>query len=379
MAQPNIAIFNGRLLPASETFVRAQAEGLRQFTPYYLGARRVDGLELPSDRTLVVNQGNLLGSAQEFLFKQMGFAPQFDQQVKQLQPALIHAHFGVCGALALPMAKRLQLPLIVTYHGFDACMTDAYARRDSISTKVYLRRRKTLKHEARLFIAVSQFIRDRLIQQGFPDRKIHVHYIGVDTKVFQPDLELPREPIVLFVGRLAEKKGCEYLIRAMAQVQLILSEVELVVIGDGVLRAELETLAKSSLRRYKFLGFQPSETVKGWMNRAQLLAVPSVTAPNGDSEGLPTVAVEAQAMGLPVVGSIHAGIPQAVLHEETGLLSSERDWKGLAGSILRILEDHELWQRFSLAGQTRTRTHFDLHRQTQALESLYESVIRGDL
>lgn len=379
MPNRNVIIFSGLLLPASETFIRAQGEGLQQFTAQYVGTRRVKGLDLPGDRTFVVNSGGAWGMAQEGVFKLSGSASKLRQHLRHLQPALLHAHFGVCGALALPIVQSLNLPMIVTFHGLDATMKDEYARHASLTHRVYLHRREALKQQAKLFIGVSEFVKSKLIEQGFPSDRVVAHAIGIDTHSFQLDPSVPREPVVLFVGRLTEKKGCEYLIRAMVQVQSILPDVELVVIGDGLLRTELETLAKSLLRRYKFLGLQPLEMVKSWMNRAQLLAVPSITAPNGDSEGLPTVAVEAQAMGLPVVGSIHAGIPQAILHEETGLLASERDYEGLADAMLRILKDPELWQRFSLAGQTRSRAHFNLHQQNRILENLYESVIRGDL
>lgn len=374
MSKPNLAIFSGRLLPPSETFIRAQAEGIKQFTPYYLGARFVKGLTLPRERTLVVNSGGSLGAVQEVVFKSFGFAPQFYQKVRQFNPVLIHSHFGPCGALALPLARTLKLPLIVTYHGFDSMMTDEYARQDSISTRVYLKRREALKKEAKLFIAVSEFIGSTLIQKGFPSDKIRVHYIGVDTDFFQADPKVTRESVVLFVGRLAEKKGCEYLIRAMAEVQKRVENVRLVIIGDGALRIELETLAEKLLQRYQFLGLQPSDEVKRWMNRSKLLAVPSITAKNGDSEGLPMVVVEAQSMGLPIVGSIHAGIPEAVINGETGFLVPEQDHQGLAKSILKLLEDETLWEKMSHNGKQRMQSQFNLSQQTKTLDEIYQTI-----
>lgn len=379
MSKPNIAIFSGRLLPHSETFIRTQAEGIKQFTPYYLGARFVNGLTLPRERSLVVNSGGTLGAVQEVLFKSFGFAPQFYQKVRQLNPALIHAHFGPCGALALPLAQTLKLPLIVTYHGFDAMMTDEYARQDSISTRVYLKRKDALKKEAQLFIAVSEFIRSTLIKKGFPDEKIRVHYIGVNTDFFQPNPSLKREPIVLFVGRLTEKKGCEYIIRAVSEVKKVAEDVKLVIVGDGNLREELEKLAAKLLKQYQFLGLQPIDEVKRWMNRSKILAVPSITAQNSDSEGLPMVAIEAQAMGLPVVGSIHAGIPEAIIDGETGFLVPERDEQGLAKSILSLLQDETLWQKMSQNGQQRMRLQFNLTQQTQTLDKIYQEISQKKL
>lgn len=374
-----IVFFSGLLLPSSETFIRAQGEGLQQFTPYYVGSRLVKGLSLPPERTFVVNQGGFLGAAEEVFFKLSGASSRLNRQLQQVHPALIHAHFGVCGALALPLARTLKLPMTVTFYGLDATMKDEYARRASITHRVYLRRREALKREARLFIAVSEFIKEKLLEQGFPSNKVVAHYYGVDTETFKPDPDVVREPIVLFVGRLTEKKGCEYLIQSMAKVQTQMPNAELVILGDGPLKLPLEELAKKLLYRYRFLGMQPPQIVRNWMNRSLLLAAPSVTAATGDSEGLPTVVVEAQAMGLPVVGSIHAGIPQAVIHGQTGFLVPERDWNGLAEYILRLLQDPILWQHFSLNGQERMQTSFDLHKQTRALENIYEAVLRGQL
>ncbi len=372
--KPIVVIYRLDLLPPSETFVRGQAEALQRFTPYYIGSRIVPGLPLPNERTLVVNQGGLLGRMSEVSSKLWGFATTFVEQVRNLNPVLIHAHFGLDGAVALPLARSLRIPLLITFHGFDVTVKQKHTQL-SVRQWLYLRRSEALKREARLFIAVSEFIKEKLLEQGFPPNKIVVHYIGVDTELFRPDQAVQREPVVLFVGRLVEKKGCEYLIRAMNRVQITIPDVELVVIGTGELRSSLEQLAKKTLRRYRFLGVQPPESVRTWMNRAKVFCVPSITARSGDSEAFGLVFAEAQAMGLPVVSSASGGIPEAVTHGKTGFLAAERDWEGNAAHILRLLEDKELWQQFSQSGQELVRTRFDLHNQTRALESIYDDKV----
>jgi colanic acid/amylovoran biosynthesis glycosyltransferase len=145
---------------------------------------------------------------------------------------IIHAHFGLDGVLALPLAKQLNIPLIVTFHGYYATANlgeivkknwweygqDYLSRRGQFFRELYLRKRSQLFEEADCFIAVSEFIKNKLTAQGCPENKIKVHYIGIDSDKFTPDSQINRENIVLFVGRLVEKKGCEYLIRAIAQV-----------------------------------------------------------------------------------------------------------------------------------------------------------------
>jgi colanic acid/amylovoran biosynthesis glycosyltransferase len=375
----SVILFNSHLLPPSQTFIRSLGEELQKFTPYYMGCRWVNGLELPTDRVCVINSGNTVQSINETLFKVSGLSPKLYKAIQNIQPALIHAQFGLSGALVLPLAKSLDIPLMVHFRGADATVSEAYARYSSLNHWIYFRRREALKQNTRLFITVSKFIKDKILEQGFPKDRTIAHYHGVDVKKFKPDPDILRKPIVLFVGRLTEKKGCEYLIEAMAQVQTERPDVELLLIGDGPLKAKLEALAAKHLKRFQFLGVQPAPVVRDWMNRSSLLVAPSVTALQGDSEGLPNVVLEAQAMGLPVVSTTHAGIPEAVMHGETGFLAPERDAKLLAHFSLKLLQDTELWQRFSLKGQQHMYHNFNREIQTQSLEAIYTRVIRGEI
>ncbi|WP_017719925.1 glycosyltransferase [Kamptonema formosum] len=374
--KPAAIIYWDHLLRTWETFVKSQGEELQSFVPYYVGSRRVLGLPLPEERTLVVNKGGLAGKVAEILFKVWGIAPSFYRDLRQIQPALIHAHTGGGATWAFPISQFLGIPMIVTFHGFYATVKDEYARKSFYVHQVYLRRREVLKREVRLFIAVSEFIKTKLLEQGFPPEKIRVHYIGVDLEKFKPDPAVPREPFVLFVGRLVERKGCDYLIRAMTRVQAVMPEIELVVIGEGSQRSALEKMAARSLQRYRFLGAQSPAAVKTWMNRAKVFSVPSVTVESGDCEAFGMVFAESQAMGLPAVSFASGGIPEAVRHGETGFLAAERDSQELAAYILRLLEDPTLWQQFSHNGKQRVHTLFNLQSQTRILEDIYGAVFR---
>ncbi|BAU10249.1 glycosyl transferase group 1 [Leptolyngbya sp. NIES-3755] len=370
---PTVGIYRYTLLNSSETFVRNQAEALQSFTPYYLGMRQIQGLSTAESRTLIANSGGLFGRIKEYSTV-LGIDAQFIQKVKAISPKLIHAHFGIDGAVALPIAKTLNLPLLVTFHGFDITIKDEFATR-KLGQRLYWRRKEILKQEASGFIAVSKFIQQKLLDQNFPPDKIHVHYIGVNTQEFQPNPAIERESIVLFVGRLVEKKGCEFLIRAMAEVQKVLPEVKLVVIGEGSLRQSLETLAAKLLRSYTFLGSQPPEVVKSWMQKSKVFSVPSLTAQTGDAEGFGLVFAEAQATGLPVVSFASGGVPEAVAHEETGFLAIEQDNEKLAFYLLQLLSNEALWQKFSFQAQHRVQTLFNLATQTRKLEAIYQSAI----
>jgi colanic acid/amylovoran biosynthesis glycosyltransferase len=176
---------------------------------------------------------------------------------------------------------------------------------------------------------------------------------------------------------LVEKKGCDLLIRAMSKVQKSMPEVELVILGDGRLRTELEKLAGELLSRYRFLGAQPADVVRDWMNRSLVFAAPSVTSATGEAEGLPTVILEAQAMGLPVVSSVHAGIPEAVIHGETGFLIEEGEWEHLAEYLSTLLGNAELRGRFAVAARRRVEQEFNLQRNARRLEQIYDDVLQA--
>ncbi|HEV2730068.1 MAG TPA: glycosyltransferase [Terriglobales bacterium] len=360
------------------TFVRTQAEALTRFSPYYISPHYLrDGLPLPMERVITMRRGkSAFSRLTELPFKALGVAPLFVRRLNRLGPALLHAHFGPAALRALPLARTLRIPLVVTFHGYDASVYDEFAHRSMhYSHRIYIRRRKALQRGAALLIAVSNFVRGELIRQGFSGEDVAVHYIGVDTDYFQPDAEVTREPIVLFAGRLAEKKGCEYLIRAMAKVQRASPNAELVIIGDGPLRRDLERLAAEKLRRYRFLGFQTPDIVKHWMNRSRVFGAPSVRAQSGDAEGYPIAFAEAQAMGLPVTSFSSDGVMEAVAHGETGLLAPPHDIEALAHNLQSLLVDNVLCARISAAARAHVCAQFDLRIQTGKLEELYMRVL----
>lgn len=374
-ARPAVLIYRANLLPASETFVLSQAGALTRFSPYFVGGSRVDGLTLPEGRYHCIDSPGPFRASRRALYRLCGFAPGLTRTMRRLNPVLVHAHFGMDSVPALWLARRLKVPLVVTFHGYDVTMKPEYARRFSFDYRRYLRWRPIVQKEASLFLAVSEFIRGKLISQGFPAEKISVHYVGVDAGLFTPDPSITREPIVLFAGRLVDSKGCDHLIQAMARVQEQVPEAQLVVIGDGPMRPSLESLAASCIKNYQFMGLRPQSEVRDWMNRAKVFSVPSFTTPMGTSEGFGLVFSEAQAMGLPVASFSTGGIPEAVAHDTTGLLTTERDTEGLARNIVRLLQDEALWQQFSTAAAKRARELFDLHTQTKKLEKIYDRLL----
>jgi glycosyltransferase involved in cell wall biosynthesis len=376
--RPVVAIYADPLLAPSMPWVRAQAEALRNFSPVYVGPRflQTGGLELPRERVITIHHmTGIRGRIREAPFKVFGFAPIFFNRLRAARPRLVQAHCGPASLMATRITRALGIPLIATFHGSEVTGGTALESSPHYAARVYARHRGFVAREARLCLAVSQFLRERMLQEGFPENKTIVHYIGVDTRFFCPDPKVEREPVVLFTGQLWEVKGCGQLIAAMARVQAELPEAELVVIGDGRLRESLETAARAHLGRFRFLGTQPPEVVRNWMNRAQVFCVPSAKTPSGATEAFGIVFAEAQAMQLPVVSRASGGIVEAVADGKTGILVKERDDYSLADSILFLLRNETVRRNMGAAGRERVCAEFDLHRQTRKLEALYGHIL----
>jgi glycosyltransferase involved in cell wall biosynthesis len=362
-------IYRDELLGASETFIPAQAESLEHFRPFYLALRKIPGLPLPEERSHFICREGMAGKVKGTSFKLLGPSGNLRKTLFNLKPELIHAHFAPDACNALSLARELQVPLVTSLHGYDVTVKDKH------QSSLYLWRRRKLAAQGGRFLCVSNFIREQALEHGFPVAKTVVHYTGIDVNFFSPDPAIKRSPTVLFVGRLVPKKGCAYLIRAMAEIQRILPGSKLVIIGDGPLREPLQKLASTSLKDFEFLGAQKPAVVREQMNRARVFCTPSIVSETGDAEGFGMVFAEAQAMGLPVVSFATGSLPEAVAHGQTGFLAPERNWQALGENILIFLRNGQLWEQFSRSGLARVRSQFDIRKQAQALEVVYEQVI----
>lgn len=373
----NVLVYRNDLIERSETFVVAQAAAMRVFRPVFCGLVRRQGGILPESAPAAVLAGSVgIGSfLRKRAFMYAGWGAAWQQRCRQFQPVLLHAHFALDAAFALPLCSRLCIPLVVSLHGYDITHTDE-AMRETAGGRLFLRRRQELFLQTDLFLCISEFVREMALARGFPENKLWVHSTGIDLDLFRPETGPLRQEFVLFVGRLVEKKGCAHLIRAMQEVQRRHPLAHLIVIGDGPLLAELRALAQATLPgKHAFLGTLAADVVRDWMRRSMVFSVPSVTAADGNAEGLGMVFCEAQAMGLPVVSSRSGGIAEVVDDGETGYLVPEREEADLANKICRLLEDRALWTKMSRLGRQKVADQFNLKVQTAKLEAKYEEIL----
>lgn len=369
-----VAIFRHQLFKPSETFVTEQASALSGFAPVFVG-RKLEGTPFSGADYLIPPRlsGIRLLSYMGLMHGAPFVAPMRERGVK-----LIHAHFGVEGMYATDIAKRLDVPLVTTLHGFDVTLNKS----DLLSSKKiswvnYALNRPRLARQGNLFVCVSKFIYERTLALGFPEERMVQHYIGVDTAKFGIRQEHPDQQYILHVARLVEKKGTRYLIEAFGRIAKRHPQAKLIIVGDGPLRGELQQLVETSglSGAVEFLGMQPHGEVRRWMQQSSVFCLPSVTAASGDSEGLPIALLEAASSGLPAVVTRHAGIPEGVRDGETGYIVAERDVNGMSEAIDSLLADADLRQRMGGAARRLAETEFDLRTQTAKLEKLYEGVL----
>ncbi|MGF1480892.1 MAG: glycosyltransferase [Cyanophyceae cyanobacterium] len=356
----------------SEAFIQEQAQQMRRYQPTIIA--NTLKRQIPFS-TVSLSESDWLDLKQTLVL--LTRSPHwFGHRDILSQLSLIHAHFGTDGVYAMALAEKLKIPLVVTFHGFDITLSrQAVWRTGKFLYYQLLFHEEKLQENASAFIAVSQFVRSKLLEKGYPPEKVVQHYIGVDTERFTP---IPRKEkrYILCVGRHTQKKGIDTLLKAFAQIAAKHQEVILLQVGSGSMSRYLRSLAKSFglEERVRFLGAQSHQTIRTLMQGAEVFALPSQTAKNGDSEALGIVFNEASACGVPVVSTWHGGIPEAVLDQETGFLVPEKDTTALADRLDLLLGDRALAEKLGQQGREFVCRKFDIRKQTSKLEAIYDSL-----
>ena len=287
---------------------------------------------------------------------------------------IIHCHFGTVGreAAFLREIGAISGKLAVSFHGVDmsACLEEG----DGIYRHLF--------EHADLLLPISEHWQRRLLDMGADPGRTRVHRMGIDLDRFpyrQRGVCEGGEFNVLTIGRLIEKKGIEYGLRAVAALAASGVPVRYSIVGDGPLRDELEGLASELgiAGRVAFLGWKDQACVASLMKRSDVLLAPSVTDAGGDQEGIPVTLMEAMASGVPVVSTRHSGIPELVISGETGLLLEERDVDGLFSALDRLWRNPREAARLSMAARARVAHEFDIRVLNARLESCYENLVSG--
>jgi glycosyltransferase involved in cell wall biosynthesis len=279
----------------------------------------------------------------------------------------LHAHFATSAATVARVAARLA----GLEYSFTAHAKDIYHR--EVDPAAFRRKLRG----ARAVVTVSDFNRAWLQQRYGPAAgRVRRIYNGLDLARFPFTPPVRREPVVLFAGRLVAKKGAADLLDAVARLAQRGAECRCEIVGAGPLRDALERQAATLGlgARVRFRGALRRSEVAAAMRRAAVVAAPGVVSEDGDRDGLPTVLLEAMALGTPCVATAVTGVPELIEHGRHGLLVPERDPSALADALARFLDDPELRVRVARAARARVERDFDIHRNAARLRALFGPV-----
>jgi colanic acid/amylovoran biosynthesis glycosyltransferase len=366
-----IAIFSPSKSNISETFIQAQISRLQgDIILYHTG-------DIPSclnDNTLA----NTLSVADRVTFaiqKRTGrthLTPAENALYRSLQkekPDVVLAQYGITAAKNLRVIKSLGIPLVIHFHGYDASMYSVVEKNKQAYIEMF--------QYASAIIGVSNRMVEMLQEIGAPAEKLHHLCYGPNPRFqdIQPNYAAPH---FLALGRFVDKKAPHLTILAFKQVIEKYPKAQLRIIGTGPLLMTCRDLVKHfHLEDHvHLLGAHGIERVLEEMKDVCAFVQHSRRALDGDMEGTPVAILEAQLAGLPVISTIHAGIPDVVISGETGLLVEENDVDGMATSMLRVLEDAEMASNMGRKGRARVLEHFTMEHYITSLQKIVESAAR---
>ena len=330
-----------------------------------------EGLHQVPGRSLVLRAADKLASLSG------GGLPARDRRYRQTVTGvgahLMHGHFGWSAPMTLPLKRALGIPLVTTFYGYDMSVLPSQRRWRATYAELF--------EVGDVFLVEGPHMKRGLEAMGCPEHKIVVQHIGVDLGKIAPvapAYEESESVTVLVCGSFLEKKGIKYAIQAMAKASKERADLRMLVVGDGPERPEYEALIEQLGMgdAIELLGYRTHQEYLALAPNADIFLAPSVTASNGETEGgAPTVLLEMQAAGLPVVSTHHADIPEVVRDGESGFLVPERDSDALAIRILQLAADRDLRHKMGVRGRQHVEEQHDIVRQATKLEKIYATCV----
>lgn len=284
---------------------------------------------------------------------------------------IIHAHFAAYPAdWASKFSRSLGIPFVITTHAYDIYINPNV---EDLKEKF---------EDATKVITTTDYNKNylsKLLGEKY-GANIEIIRYGIDISRFSfIERKSSGNVKILFIGRLVEKKGPSYAIEAFYKVLQEIPNIELRIIGDGPLNDKInELIHKLDLKgKVILLGAQPQSMVLKEMAEADIFFLPSLTAENGDREGSPVSILEAEATGLPVVSTIHTGIPEIVIDGKTGFLAPEKDTLAMAERLKQLVIDPELRIKMGKAGRVHVETNYDRKNEIDNLERLFVNLLEN--
>lgn len=373
----SVGHFVTNYLPITETFIYQYLTHHDQYDPFVCGtfSENLDLFEFePRELFMDLSRWSPRFWAYAFLAK-AGIRDISDTYyrsvIERRDPDILHAHFGQNG-VRLASHRTPERKLVTSFYGYDA--SGLVKEEDEMRAKY-----QKLFERGDLFLVEGPAMQEKLLELGCPEGKTAIQRIAIDTSRITPTYPDPQSPLrVLMVGRFVEKKGFPDGIKAFATA-LGGTDAELRIVGGDAeySRDRLETIADAAGVREQitFTGYLDYDDYLTEIHDCSILLAPSKRAASGDSEGgAPTVLLEAQASGKPVVATTHADIPYVVADGETGLLASPGNISELATELQTLTSDPDLMTQLGHAGVKRIHDRHDISILAPELESKYDKL-----
>jgi colanic acid/amylovoran biosynthesis glycosyltransferase len=299
---------------------------------------------------------------------------EVEKILSKREARLIHAHFGPVGYLLVNSKLKLRLPMVTTFYGADL----------NPSVRLYgiIRNwHKDLFKAGDLFLVEGAYMQQRLIELGCPPEKIQIQRIAIPVKEMPWRLRkkiVGRPTVVLFSGRFVEKKGLMYALEAVYELKQEGKSIEFRIAGDGPQEQQVKRfITDRKMTDYtRLLGFLNYKDYLQEMDKADIFLQPSIIAQNGETEGgAPTTILEAQAMGLPIVSTLHCDIPNVVVPGRSALLVEERNSSALANSLRDLLNHPSQWEAMGRIGRDYVQQYHDIEIEADRLEEKYFNLL----
>jgi colanic acid/amylovoran biosynthesis glycosyltransferase len=308
--------------------------------------------------------------------------------LRQRQAAAIHAYYGPIGWRMLELRRRLDVPLVVSFLGDDMAPSLApwwwWWVEDGSGPPDWPARLAELFAGADLVLAEGPSMRERLIELGCPPEKVEVQRMAIPVAEmpFRPRRPDGR-PVLVFAGRFCAQKGLLYALEAARRLRDEGRDFELRLIGDDTLtdgsyasRVYAYVREHGLGERVRMLGFLDHARYLEEMQRGDLFVHPSVVDDAGHHEGgAPTTILEAQALGMPVVSTLHCDIPNVTRPGESALLVPERDSEALTRALTALLDDPSRWADMGRAGRSLVEERHSIDAEAARLEERYLALL----
>ena len=365
----NIALLTPTNISYSETFIQAHKKLLKGNVYHYYGSienQHLDGYgQLRGHHEVKHRLRRLLKRESHTRFLERFIEDSFkDHEIK-----LVLAEYGDTAIPYLPVLKRLNLPLIVHFHGYDASIHKMFELTNNY---------KEIFEYASYIVVVSKKMRADLKKIGCPENKLIYNVSGPRDEFLKIEPRFSKKQFMA-AGRFVDKKAPYYLILAFKEVVKEFPRANLIIAGDGNLFQTCKNLIKyfGLENNISLPGVISSEELRDYFRESIAFVQHSITAEHGDSEGTPLTILEASAAGLPVIATRHAGIPDVIIDQKTGLLSPEHDVASMARNMLRLLKEETAARELGAAGKINISDNFTLGHHIGKLDELCDKVLES--